>query len=114
MTSHQVTGLRDTDAQDLLHALGAPDPPPFALLRRAGAGGQEVEVLTGTVAEVATLAELPSPGPADAGAQGGAPAEVLAVIPFRQVTERGYACNDDGEPILALTAERRAALPVKE
>ena len=42
------------------------------------------------------------------------PAEVLAVIPFRQVTERGYACNDDGEPILALTAERRAALPVKE
>ncbi|EFL22263.1 anthranilate synthase, phenazine specific [Streptomyces himastatinicus ATCC 53653] len=116
MTSHQVTGFRDTDAQDLLQALVAPDPPPFALLRRACAGGHEVEVLTGTVAEVGSLAELPSPGPAkaDAGAGSGGPAEVLAVIPFRQVTERGYACNDDGEPILALTAERRAALPVKE
>ncbi|MGW2329607.1 anthranilate synthase family protein [Streptomyces sp. NPDC001700] len=115
MTTHQVRGFRATDAQDLLHSTLASDPPPFALLRRAGAGGEEVEVLTGTVAEVATLAELPCPGPADAAATGGdGPAEVLAVIPFRQVTERGYACNDDGEPILALTAERRAALSVKE
>ena len=114
MTSHEVRGFRDTDAQDLLQALVAPDPPPFALLRRACAGGHEVEVLTGKVAEVGSLAELPSPGPADAGGGGGGPAEVLAVIPYRQVTERGYACNDDGEPILALTAERRAALPVKE
>ncbi|MFI0815282.1 anthranilate synthase family protein [Streptomyces sp. NPDC021098] len=114
MTTDHVRGLRDTDAQDLLHALMAPDPPPFALLRRAGAGGHEVEVLTGPVTEVGTLAELPSPSPAYAGAGGGGPDEVLAVIPFRQVTERGYACNDDGEPIVALTPRRRAALPVKE
>ncbi|MFF7652046.1 anthranilate synthase family protein [Streptomyces sp. NPDC007983] len=109
MTIHHPRGFPDTDARDLLRSLVAPDPPPFALLRRAGAGGHEVEVLTGTVAEVGALAELPSPGPG-----GGGPAEVLAVIPFRQVTERGYACNDDGEPILALTTRHRAALPVKE
>ncbi|WP_055549095.1 anthranilate synthase family protein [Streptomyces sp. NBRC 110028] len=116
MTIHHPRGFPDTDARDLLRSLVAPDPPPFALLRRAGAGGHEVEVLTGTVAEVGALAELPSPGPGDgdAGPGGGGPAEVLAVIPFRQVTERGYACNDDGEPILALATRRRAALPVKE
>ncbi|MEV0218282.1 anthranilate synthase family protein [Streptomyces sp. NPDC050704] len=111
MTISTVRGSRETGAQDLLDSLLAPDPPPFALLRRAGAA--DVEVLTGETAEVTALADLPSPDLA-CGAGGGGPAEVLAVIPFRQVTERGYTCNDDGEPILALTAERRATLAAEE
>ncbi|GHE98076.1 anthranilate synthase family protein [Streptomyces fumanus] len=106
MTISTVTDSREADARALLASLLVPDPPPFALLRRAGAGTGEVEVLTGEVTRVTALADLPAP--ADGGAD---PADVLAVIPFRQVTERGYACNDDGEPILALTARRRAALP---
>ena len=28
---------------------------------------------------------------------------MLAVIPFHQVTERGFECRDDGEPILVMT-----------
>ncbi|MGW7003953.1 chorismate-binding protein [Streptomyces sp. NPDC054933] len=67
--------------------------------------------MTGKVAEVSAVAELPSPGPLPGG---GAASQVLAVIPFRQVTERGYACNDDSEPILVLSADKRVTLPVGE
>ncbi|KOV53857.1 anthranilate synthase [Streptomyces sp. AS58] len=109
MTISIVRGSREPDAQDLLESLLTPDPPPFALLRRAGEGPSQVEVLTGPVSEVGSLADLPSPGHGGRG-----PAGVLAVIPFRQVTERGYACNDDGEPILALTVDRHAALSAED
>ncbi|MFH8462574.1 anthranilate synthase family protein [Streptomyces sp. NPDC017991] len=105
MTISTVRDSRETCARDLLNSLLTPDPPPFALLRRAGARTPEVEVLTGEVREVTTLADVPLPG---------GPAEVLAAIPFRQITERGYACNDDGEPILTLAVRQRAALPVQE
>ncbi|MFJ2259106.1 anthranilate synthase family protein [Streptomyces sp. NPDC087844] len=123
MTISTVRDSRETCARDLLNSLLTPDPPPFALLRRAGARTPEVEVLTGEVREVTTLADVPLPGPAhrsgagsgtEGGAGAGGPAEVLAAIPFRQITERGYACNDDGEPILTLAVRQRAALPVRE
>ncbi|MBQ0851002.1 chorismate-binding protein [Streptomyces sp. BH-SS-21] len=131
MTISTVRDFRETCARDLLNSLLTPDPPPFALLRRAGTDTPEVEVLTGEVREVTTLADVPLPGPVHAtgsGAESGAeawagseawagaggPAEVLAAIPFRQITERGYACNDDGEPILTLAVRQRAALPVQE
>ncbi|PSM44811.1 phenazine-specific anthranilate synthase component I [Streptomyces dioscori] len=121
MTISTVRDPRETRARDLLNSLLTPDPPPFALLRRAGTDTPEVEVLTGEVREVTTLADVPLPSSrtgAEAGdgaeAGAGGPAEVLAAIPFRQITERGYACNDDGEPILTLTVRQRAALPVQE
>jgi hypothetical protein len=66
----------------------------------------DIEVMTGDVTGVSALADLPLPEP-------GAP-DVLAVIPFRQVTERGYACHDDGEPIIALVANAHARLTVAE
>jgi phenazine biosynthesis protein phzE len=106
MTISTVGDTGVTSARELLTSLLVPDPPPFALLRRATADGHHVELLTGEVAELSALADLPLPG--------GTADEVLAIIPFRQITERGYACNDDGEPILTLSAGKRAALSVDE
>jgi phenazine biosynthesis protein phzE len=63
---------------------------PFALLHRDGA--DHVEVLTGDVRTVATLAEIPLDPDRP----------TLAVIPYRQVTERGFACVDDHAPLECL------------
>ncbi|MEU4691414.1 anthranilate synthase family protein [Actinoplanes sp. NPDC023714] len=77
---------------------------PFALLHRDGA--DHVEVLTGDVVTVDTLAAIPlRPGQ-----------PVLAVIPYRQVAERGFDCVDDGAPLECLLVrsrhlERREAFP---
>jgi len=71
---------------------------PFALLHRDGA--DHVEVLTGDVVTVPTLADIPLCSGA----------RTLAVIPYRQITERGFACVDDGAPLECLrvrTDEKR-------
>ncbi|MCH0542583.1 chorismate-binding protein [Streptomyces sp. MUM 203J] len=88
---------------DLLH----PDAPPFALLRRRTPGRDHgvVEVLTGPVREVERLAELPV-GPA------GRPA--LALVPFRQLGERGFDVRDDGTPLSVLVAQESYELPLAE
>lgn len=99
-------GCDTATARRLLSRLLMPNPPPFALLRRSGSADGLVEVLVGELAELSSLADLPLPE-----ANGGQATAVLAVIPYRQVTERGYACHDDGEPILTLTSTGSAALP---
>ncbi len=66
---------------------------PFALLHRDGA--DHVEVLTGDVRTVATLADIPlHPG-----------RPTLAVIPYRQIAERGFDCVDDGAPLECLLVD---------
>ena len=73
---------------------------PFALLHRDGA--DHVEVLTGELITVATLADIPL----DPGGQ------TLAVVPYRQIAERGFDCVDDGAPLecLRITSTRTAPL----
>lgn len=66
---------------------------PFALIARDPG---TVELLTGDVVDVDLLADIPL---ADAA---GAPREVLALVPFRQVRERGFAAHDDGAPLRCL------------
>lgn len=78
---------------------------PFALLAR---DGSTVEVLTGGVVDVAALADIPL---ADVG---GAPREVLALVPFRQVVERGFECHDDGAPLRCLVVDAHEALPLDD
>ena len=75
---------------------------PFALLAR---DASTVEVLTGRVVDVALLADIPLTG------DDGAPREVLALVPFRQVRERGFACHDDGAPLRCLVVDEHVALP---
>jgi phenazine biosynthesis protein phzE len=69
---------------------------PFALLRREGC--DRVDVLTGPVETVDRLADIPS--------------QALALVPYRQVRERGFACVDDGAPLRVLRIAARDTLPV--
>ncbi|MBZ4317856.1 anthranilate synthase family protein [Streptomyces huiliensis] len=107
--------------EHLLH----PDPGPFALLWRPAAHGRDVvELLTGPVRELRKLGELqepqesgeaPEPGePAHCRARRHPPGAVLALLPFRQITERGFACRDGKEPLLAMSVEDRADIPVAD
>lgn len=95
----------------LLTAVQAPGPggvPPFALLRRRTPGRPEdvVEVLTGPVLELDRLAEIPDrPGRAHG---------ALALVPFRQLAERGFEVADDGTPLAALVPEETAEVPLAE
>lgn len=75
--------------------------PPFALIARDGA---TVEVLVGDVVDVDLLGDIPLVDAA------GAPREVLALVPFRQVRERGFECHDDGAPLRCLIVTDRASV----
>ncbi|MGD9481942.1 anthranilate synthase family protein [Streptomyces sp. TRM70308] len=90
----------------VLDALLAPDAPPFALLRRRAPGRDHdvVEVLVGSVRDVEHLAQLP-----DGGGLG-----ALALVPFRQLRERGFDVTDDGTPLTVLLPHERHELPVAE
>ncbi|MEZ5111425.1 MAG: chorismate-binding protein [Microbacteriaceae bacterium] len=96
--------LLDTLLADSARA-GAPERP-FALLAREGTG--TLEVLLGDIVDVPLLADIPL---VDAS---GAPQQVLALVPFRQVRERGYECNDDGEPLRCLIVREREEVPLAE
>ncbi|MEU6911115.1 anthranilate synthase family protein [Streptomyces coeruleorubidus] len=69
------------------------DPRPFALLRRRTPGHDQglIEVLVGPVTTHDRLADLPDEG--------------LALVPFRQIRERGFDVRDDGTPLTVLTPE---------
>jgi 2-amino-4-deoxychorismate synthase len=87
----------------LLDEVLVPAPPPFALLHR----GDGIDVLLGTVSEVDTLAELPL-------RESGTGHDVLALVPYRQIAERGFTAVDDGTPLLAMTVTRQEVVPVRE
>ncbi|WP_345710881.1 chorismate-binding protein, partial [Kineococcus glutinatus] len=83
---------------------------PFALLRRldpaTGSPGP-VEVLTGPVSTVDRLADVPLPTGAPAG---GPRRDALALVPFRQIAERGFDVHDDGTPLRVLRVEEAVEL----
>ncbi|QDY75180.1 anthranilate synthase family protein [Streptomyces qinzhouensis] len=98
---------------DLLDQVLNDPSQAFALLHRPGTTGPgRVEVLTGTVSRPATLAAVPLP-PAPAPGTG-AHHEVLVVIPYRQLAERGFACTDDGTPLVAMAVTGQQQLPLGE
>jgi 2-amino-4-deoxychorismate synthase len=85
----------------------AADGLAFALLCRPGSAPHpRVEVLAGEVCGVDSLAELPLPGEPGRGAHQG----LLVAIPYRQVSERGFACRDDHAPLLAMRVQQQAEL----
>ena len=75
---------------------------PFALLARQGS--PTIEVLSGHVVDVDLLADIPLSEP-DA-----RPNEVLALIPYRQVRERGFAAVDDGAPLRCLVVDEHLSV----
>jgi len=91
---------------DLLSTVLGPTPPAaYALLAREGRG--ELEVLVGRVEDVDRLADIPLGTGADA-------PEILALVPYRQVRERGYKAHDDGAPLRCLIVEQRQTMPLAE
>ncbi|MFI6372846.1 anthranilate synthase family protein [Streptomyces sp. NPDC050546] len=84
-----------------LHGL-LDDSRPFALLRRRtpGQDHDQVEVLIGPVAAYDRLADLPGEG--------------LALVPFRQIRERGFDVRDDGTPLAVLTPEESYEIPLAD
>ena len=78
------------------------DNRPFALLSRRTPGHDHsvVELLIGPVTTYERLADIPDEG--------------LALIPFRQIRERGFDVRDDGTPLSVLTPEETYALPLAE
>jgi len=101
--------MRNTaQIREVLARLRSPEPPPFAVLHRPEATADEVTVLLGDIAAVDRLADLPVPD--DTG--GPARHDVLAVIPYRQIAERGFPAPDDGAPLLAMTVRRQVSVPL--
>ncbi|MGW6709826.1 anthranilate synthase family protein [Streptomyces sp. NPDC054956] len=85
--------------------------PAFALLHRPEATSPDtLEVLLGETSPCRTLADLPLPGTA---AEGGGH-ELLALVPYRQIGERGFEAHDDGEPLIAMTVTGQERLPLSE
>ena len=80
-------------------------PPPFALLRRRtpGRDPEVVEVLTGEVREFSRLAQIPE---GELGA--------LALVPFQQITERGFAAHRDDAPLSVLTPRERTEVSLAD
>jgi len=75
---------------------------PFALLRREGA--HHVEVFSGRVVSVPTTADIP----VDRGHA------TIALLPHRQIVERGFDVHDDGTPLLCLVASDRFEVPLAD
>jgi 2-amino-4-deoxychorismate synthase len=74
--------------------IAAAEPRPFAVIHREHE--PTVDVLVGDVVDVRLLADIPLGG-----------AEVVALVPFRQVRERGFDALDDDAPIRCLIVRER-------
>jgi phenazine biosynthesis protein phzE len=83
--------------------LADPSGQSWALLWREGR--DHVEVLTGDVRDIGTLSEIPA-------AREGLP--VLALVPFRQVSERGFDAHDDGTPLRVLECTAYEQVPLDQ
>ncbi|MER6222656.1 anthranilate synthase family protein [Streptomyces sp900105755] len=110
---------------DLLGRVLSADPGPFALLHRPETTGRGLlDVLVGEVSLPTSLADIPlTADPAGdtarareaLGDDGTGPRhEVLAVIPYRQIAERGFAAVDDGAPLIAMTVTAQETVGLTE
>ncbi|WP_186778767.1 anthranilate synthase family protein [Streptomyces salinarius] len=81
----------------------------FALVHRPErAGADTLEILLGDVTEVTALKDLPLDGdPAP-----GAGHDLLVLVPYGQLTERGFQAHTDGEPLLSMAVREQAAVPL--
>ncbi|MET8835618.1 chorismate-binding protein [Micromonospora sp. NPDC004540] len=95
-----------TRPHDPLAAVAAGhEPGPFALVRREGA--DHVDLFTGPVRTADRLADIPLP-------DGTSGPRTLALVPYRQIAERGFACVDDGLPLEYLSVAEHRRLPLDE
>ncbi|GAA3926095.1 chorismate-binding protein [Microbacterium soli] len=79
--------------------LAADPAASFVLIARDGG----VELLTGEIIDVEALSDIPLTG-----SEG--PREVFAMVPYRQVRERGFDAQDDGTPLRCLLVSEHESL----
>ncbi|MGL6234900.1 MAG: anthranilate synthase family protein [Segniliparus sp.] len=94
---------------ELLDLVFGENPPPFAVLSRPESlGPDRLDVLVGEMAAVGSLADLPLPEPGQ-----GVPGQhdLLALVPYRQIAERGFEATDDGAPLLAMRVASQSVVP---
>ncbi|GEK85092.1 anthranilate synthase family protein [Microbacterium aerolatum] len=94
-----------TDTAALLAELVEDADASFVLIARDGA--QSVELLTGPTRDVDLLADIPL-------TIDGTPREVFAMVPYRQVRERGFAATDDGTPLRCLIVDEHRDFPLDD
>lgn len=88
-----------------LAELTADPEASFVLIARDGA--DTVELLTGQVVDVDLLADIPL-------TIDGTPREIFALVPYRQVRERGFVAQDDGAPLRCIIVDEHVHLPTAE
>lgn len=88
-----------------LAELAADPAASFVLIARDGA--DTVELLTGDVVDVELLADIPL-------TIDGTPREVFAMVPYRQVRERGFVAQDDGAPLRCVVVDEHLHLPTPD
>lgn len=69
-----------------------------------------MEILVGETATVGSLSELPLRDTKEC--RGRPKHDLLVLVPYRQITERGFDCHDDGTPLTALSIQAQSAVPV--
>ncbi len=77
----------------------------FVLIARDGS--DTVELLSGDVIDVDLLADIPLGTGADA-------REIFALVPYRQVRERGFEAREDDTPLRCLVIDEHVHLPTSE
>ncbi|CAN7625911.1 anthranilate synthase family protein [Pararhizobium sp. LjRoot235] len=86
---------------------------PFALIfRPEGPHSGALEVFSGKVEKADLIGSIDLPDGAPE--MGTGQADVLALIPFRQLAERGFACIDDETPLLTLQIAERDVVPLSQ
>lgn len=106
-TSAPGTPDQGVAVSGLLQRIVGGEDVPFAIIRRQASA--TVDILSGDVVDVDRLADIPL------GAEGDPERpEILTVVPYRQVRERGFAAIDDGAPLRCLIVREREVLPLEQ
>ncbi|MEV4496290.1 anthranilate synthase family protein [Micromonospora arborensis] len=96
------------NAPRLLRQLLDPGRGAFALLYRPeSVGPDRVEVLRGRISTAAQLVDIPLN---EADQYGEEPHETLVLVPYQQITERGFVAVADGSPIIALSVTEQGSV----
>lgn len=106
--------MRDVGIGFLERLLATGKAPPFTLAYRpVSAPDDQVELLTGDITEITSLTELPRPRH-HGGRPGRARHDLVVLVPYRQIAERGFSAPDDGTPLVAMRVREQGSLTVAD
>jgi phenazine biosynthesis protein phzE len=98
--------------KDLLDAVLDGTVSEFALICSTAQQDRGIQVITGEVSHPGSLDEIDFGG--GGGTTGVASSDLLVVVPYRQITERGYPAPEDHTPLITMTVTGEEHHPVSE